>query len=176
MPNIDLVSEDEARAIILQWGILHDRQAGLSWFLPIIASEAFYMRFGETSWIGYADFERHQIVKRKFFDELHSYSTILVSVQRPATTAKTVMLWTCRHRPEGSPTSELLKARLEHTWEFRRCPSTGRPYMQGHVVDRFEYLDGFRPLADPSTARSDDPHLDPRWPTTGAPAGATGDD
>jgi len=154
------VSEAEARDIILQWGRLHDEQAGLSAFLPIIAEEGFYMRFGEKSWVGYADFEAHQIVKRKFFDEFHDYTGILVTVGAP-TTAKTKMQWTYRHRPENSPRSQLLKAHLEHTWEFRRCPKTGRAFMQGHVVDLFEYEAGFRP----DDRQEYDPHLDARWRT-----------
>ncbi len=154
------VSEAEARAIILEWGSLHDLQAGLSAFLPLIAEEGFYMRFGEKSWIGYADFEAHQIVKRKFFDELHDYTDIQIAAGDPAT-AHTTMQWTCRRRPENSPRSQLLKARLEHTWEFRRCAKTGRPFMQGHVVDLFEYEAGFRP----DDVQEYDPHVDGKWRT-----------
>ncbi len=105
-------AEAEARDIILQWGRLHDQQAGLSAFLPLIAEEGFYMRFGEKSWVGYADFEAHQIVKRKFFDELHDYTDIQVTEGDP-TVAQTRMVWTYRHRPENSPRSQLLKAHLE---------------------------------------------------------------
>ena len=85
---------------------------------------------------------------------------IAAKVENP-TTAKTIMFWTYRLRPDNSPRSQLLKARLEHTWEFRRCGRTGRPSMQGHVVDRFEYLPGFRP----EDRASYDPHLDSRWGT-----------
>jgi hypothetical protein len=159
------VSEEEAREIIQRWGHLHDLQAGLSAFIPLIAEDGFYMRFGEKSWVGYADFEAHQIVKRKFFDEFHDYIDIRVTVGLPATTANTTMVWTYRHRPDNSPTSRLLKAHLEHTWEFRRCPASARPYMQGHVVDRFDYLEGFRPDSDETSTKEIDPHLDPRWST-----------
>jgi len=107
--------------MILQWGRLHDLQAGLSAFIPIIAEEGFYMQFGEQRWEGYADFERHQITKRKFFDELHDYTDIRISVGDTVTAAKTHMQWTCRHRPENSPVSCRIKAHIEHTWEFRRC-------------------------------------------------------
>jgi hypothetical protein len=157
------VTEDEATTIIREWGRLHDLQAGLSAFLPLMAEDGFFMRFGEKTWTGYAAFEDHQITKRKFFDELHDYTEITVTVGHP-TTARTVMFWTYRFRPENSPRSHLLKARLEHTWEFRRCPRIGRPFMQGHTVDRFEYLPGFRP--DDQT--SYDPHLDSRWGTRGS--------
>jgi hypothetical protein len=154
------VTEDEARSIIQQWGRLHDAQAGLSAFMPLIAEDGFYMRFGEKSWVGYADFEAHQIVKRRFFDELHEYTDVKVSVGEP-TTAKTKMVWTYRHRPENSPRSQLLKAHLEHTWEFHRCAETGRPFMQGHVVDLFEYEAGFRP----DDVQEYDPHMDTKWRT-----------
>jgi hypothetical protein len=153
------VTEKEAREIILEWGRLHDLQAGLSAFLPIIAEEGFYMVFGTKRWEGYADFEDHQITKRKFFDEQHHYFDIRVEEGQEKTTAKTKMNWMCRYRPERSPKSKLIKAYLEHTWEFHRCPSTGRPYMQGHLVDLFEYEKGFRPDDDPEY----DPHLDTQW-------------
>ncbi len=155
------VTEDEARAIILQWGRLHDQQAGLSAFLPLIAEEGFYMTFGDKTWLGYADFEAHQIVKRKFFDEFHDYTDIQIMVGEPVTTAKTVMQWTFHQRPENSPRSQLLKAHLEHTWEFRRCEKSGRPFMQGHVVDLFEYEAGFRP----DDVQEYDPHVDLKWKT-----------
>ena len=120
VPALEPVSEDEARSIILEWGRLHDLQVGLSAFLPVIATDGFYMRFGDKQWVGYADFEAHQIAKRRFFDEIHDYTSIHVAVQEPFTIARKVMLWTYRHRTENSPTSQLMKARIEHTWEFRR--------------------------------------------------------
>ena len=155
------VTEEEARAIIQQWGRLHDQQAGLSAFLPIIAEEGFYMQFGVRRWVGYADFEDHQITKRKFFDEMHEYFDIQVEPGEEKTVAKTKMNWTYRYRPERSPKSKLIKAYLEHTWEFRRCAKTGRPFMQGHVVDVFEYESGYRP----DDEQEYDPHLDPGWKT-----------
>lgn len=88
------VAEQDARAIILEWSRLHDLQAGLSAFLPIIAEEGFYMQFGTMQWEGYADFEDHQITKRKFFDELHDYFDVSVEVGEEKTMAKTKMNWT----------------------------------------------------------------------------------
>ncbi len=155
------VTEKEAREIILEWARLHDLQAGLSAFLPIIAEEGFYMEFGTKRWEGYADFEDHQITKRKFFDEQHHYFDIRVHEGEEKTIAKTKMNLTYSYRPERSPRSKLIKAYLEHTWEFHRCPRTGRPYMQGHVVDLFEYEKGFRPDDD----QEYDPHLDTQWGT-----------
>ena len=155
------VTEQEARAIILEWSRLHDLQAGLSAFLPIIAGEGFYMQFGTKRWEGYTDFEDHQITKRKFFDELHDYFDVSVDVREEKTIAKTKMNWTYSYRPERSPKSKLIKAYLEHTWEFRRCPKTGRPFMQGHVVDVFEYEKGFRP----DDEQEYDPHMDTKWGT-----------
>jgi hypothetical protein len=155
------VTEEEARGIIRQWGRLHDVQAGLSAFLPIIAEEGFYMQFGTKRWVGYADFEDHQITERKFFDEVHEYVDIHVEVGEDKTLAKTKMNRTYSYRRERSPESQLIKAYLEHTWEFRRRSRTGRPFMQGHVVDVFEYEKGFRPDED----QEYEPHLDPNWKT-----------
>ena len=97
------VTEEEAKKIILEWARLHDLQAGLSAFLPIIAEEGFYMEFGGKRWEGYADFEDHQITKRKFFDEVHEYFDIRVDVGEEKTIAKTKMNSTYRYRPERSP-------------------------------------------------------------------------
>jgi hypothetical protein len=161
MSALQPVTAAETHEIILQWGHLHDLQAGLSAFLPIIAADGFYMQFGTKRWEGYADFEDHQITKRKFFDERHEYLDIQVAEGDERTTAKTKMRWTYRYRPERSPTSKLIKAYLEHTWELRRCPQSGRAFMQGHVVDVFEYEAGFRPDDPPEY----DPHLDLNWKT-----------
>src|SRR5689334_14229646 len=111
------VTDAEARVIIQQWATLHDLQAGLSAFLPFIAEDGFYMQFGTKRWVGYADFEDHQITKRRFFDERHEYFDIHVEPSAEKTIAKTKMHWTYRYRPERSPTSKLIKAFLEHAWE-----------------------------------------------------------
>ena len=156
-----LVTEQEATEIIMEWGRLHDLQAGLSAFLPIIAEEGFYIQFGTKRWEGYADFEDHQETKRKFFDEVHDYYDIRVEVGDEKTIAKSKMHWTYRYRPERSPKSKLCKAYIEHSWEFRRCPKTDRAYIRGHVVDLFEYEKGFRPDEEQTYV----PHIDPQWGT-----------
>jgi hypothetical protein len=163
MANTAPVTEEEARAIIQEWARLHDLQAGLSAFLPFIASDGFYMQFGGKRWVGYADFEDHQITKRRFFDEKHEYFDIQVTPGEEKTIARSKMHWTYRFRPERSPTSKLIKAYIEHIWEFRRCPKTGRAFMQGHIVDLFEYEKGFRPDDEPQY----DPHIDTRWQSRG---------
>lgn len=156
------VTEDEARFIISEWGRLHDLQAGLSAFLPLIAGQGFYMQFGAKRWEGYADFEDHQITKRRFFDESHDYHAIQIEVGTERTVARTQMRWQARYRPGRSPKSRLIKADLEHTWEFRRCARTGRAFMQGHIVDSCRFEPGFAP--DDQTEY--DPHVDPKWKTT----------
>src|ERR1700753_1209123 len=129
MRELSPVTEAEARQIILEGGRCDHLQAGLSAFLPLIAEDGFYMQFGAKRWIGYADFEDHQITKRKFFDERHDYFDIRVEPGEEKTLARTKMTWTYRYRPERSPISKLIKAYLEHTWEFRRCSKTGRAFM-----------------------------------------------
>jgi hypothetical protein len=161
MTQLTPVTGEEARHIIQEWARLHDLQAGLSAFLPFIAEDGFYMEFGNKRWVGYADFENHQITKRKFFDENHEYFAIDVQPGAEKTIAKTKMHWTYRWRPTGSPTSKLIKAYLEHTWEFRRSPTSGKPFMQGHRVDVFEYEKGFRP----DEVEEYDPHIDSKWRT-----------
>jgi hypothetical protein len=134
---------------------LHDLQAGLSAFIPIIAPVGFYMEFAGKRWEGYEGFEVHQLVKRRFFDELHETVDIRVTPGAEATRAWTLSHWNARYRPENSPRSRLIKTILEHDWEFRRDPASGRAFMQGHTVTRFEYLPGFAPEDEPD----DDPHL-----------------
>ena len=151
------VSEAEVRAIVKTWGQLHDRQAGLSAFLPFIAGEGFYMEFAGKRWEGYAGFEQHQVEKRRFFDELHETVELKVTPGTPATRAWTRSRWNARYRPEASPVSREIRTLIEHDWEFRR-DAAGRAVMQGHTVTRFEYLPGFAPDDTPRY----DPHLAPR--------------
>ncbi len=143
------VTTGEATKIIMEWARLYDLQAGLSEFLPYIAEEGFYMRFDRNDWLGYSDFEKHQIMKRRFFNEFHEYYDIKIEEGEEKTTATTKMNWVAHYRPENS----------EHLWEFRRCEKTGRPYMQGHSVELFEYIKGFAP----DEADNSDPHLDSKW-------------
>ncbi|MCA0304732.1 MAG: hypothetical protein LCH95_20180 [Proteobacteria bacterium] len=151
------VNEAEVRAIVKAWGELHDLQAGLSAFLPFIAAEGFYMEFAGKRWEGYAGFERHQVEKRRFFDELHETVELKVTPGTPVTRAWTRSHWNARYRPEASPVSRQIKTLIEHDWEFRR-DAAGRAFMQGHTVTRFEYLPGFAPDETPEY----DPHLEPR--------------
>ena len=150
------VSEAEARAIIAKWGQLHDLQAGLSAFLPIIARSGFFMEFAGKRWEGYEGFEAHQLVKRRFFDERHDTFEIHVIPGPESTHARTVSHWDASYRPENSPRSRMIKTLIEHDWEFRRDPATGEAFMQGHKVTKFEYLPGFAP----DDAADYDPHLD----------------
>jgi hypothetical protein len=151
------VSEAEARAIITKWGELHDRQVGLSAFLPLIARTGFYMEFAGKRWEGYEGFERHQIEKRRFFDEFHETLEMRLTPGVEATHAWTLSHWNASYRPEGSPRSHQIRTVIEHDWEFRRDPATGQAFMQGHKVTRFEYLPGFAPR----DVEEYDPHLDP---------------
>jgi hypothetical protein len=149
------VSEAEARAIIARWGELHDRQAGLSAFMPFIARTGFYLEFAGKRWEGYEGLELHQIEKRRFFDERHEMLELRMMPGAEATHAWTRSHWDARYRPQNSPRSRLIKTTIEHDWEFRRDPATGRAFMQGHKVTKFEYLPGFSPQEEPD----DDPHL-----------------
>lgn len=149
------VNEAEVRAIVARWGELHDLQAGLSAFIPIIATAGFYMEFAGKRWEDYEGFEVHQLVKRRFFDELHETVDIRITPGAPVTRAWTLSHWNASYRPENSPRSRQIKTVIEHEWEFRRDPANGRAFMQGHTVTRFEYLPGFAP-----EEKSDqDPHL-----------------
>ncbi len=155
------VTEAEIRAIVVRWGQLHDDQAGLSAFLPFIAAEGFYMEFAGKRWEGYAGFERHQVEKRRFFDELHETVELRIVPGYPVTRAWTRSHWNARYRPEASPRSRQIKTVIEHDWEFRRDPASGAAIMQGHTVTRFEYLPGFTPDGTPDY----DPHLAPKGPS-----------
>ena len=151
------ITEAEAREIIVEWGRLHDLQAGLSAFLPLIAREGFYLEFAGKRWEGYDGFERHQIEKRRFFDELHE--TVSIEMLPPAgdaTHVRTLSHWDASYRPENSPRSRRIRSIIEHDWEFRRDPATGRPFMQGHRVTKFDYRPGFAPDDTPEY----NPHLE----------------
>jgi hypothetical protein len=83
------------------------------------------------------------------------------------TIARTKMIWTAYYRPERSPRSKIMKSHLEHSWEFRRCAKTGRPFMQGHTVDLFEYLKGFAPRRPGAREEAEDAARDVPSPLAG---------
>jgi hypothetical protein len=150
------VTEAEARAIIAKWGELHDLQAGLSAFIPLIARTGFYMEFAGKRWEGYEGFERHQIEKRRFFDEWHETLEVRLMPAADATHAWTLSHWDASYRPENSPRGRRIKTLIEHDWEFRRDPASGVAFMQGHKVTKFDFLPGFAP----DDAQHYGPHLD----------------
>lgn len=156
MTTTEPVTESEARAIIAEWGRLHDLQAGLSAFIPLIAPTGFYMEFDGKRWEGYAGFEAHQLVKRRFFDELHDTFEVRITPGADSTHASTRSHWNASYRPENSPRSRTIKTAIEHDWEFRRDPANGRAFMQGHKVTKFDYLPGFAP----ADVQDYDPHLE----------------
>lgn len=156
MPK-DPVTEAEIRSLIVQWNRLQDRQAGLAEFLPMIAREGFYLEFDRTRWEGYEGLEAHQLLKRRFFDESHDTFEVHVFPESGAVHARTIAHWNAHYRPDGSPHSKQIKTRIEHDWEFRRDPSSGRAVMQGHKVTKFEYLPGFAP---DGASGGEVPHLD----------------
>ena len=151
------ITEAEARAIIAKWGELHDLQAGLSAFIPFIARTGFYMEFAGKRWEGYEGLERHQIEKRRFFDERHDTFEVRMMPGADSTHAWTLCHWDASYRPENSPRSRRIKTLIEHDWEFRRDPTSGAAFMQGHKVTKFDYLPGFAPDDAPTY----DPHLNP---------------
>src|SRR5258708_9620425 len=103
------VTEAEARTVIAKWGELHDLQTGLSAFIPIIAGTGFYMEFAGKRWEAYEGFERHQIEKRRFFDERHDTFEVRVTPGGDATHAWTLCHWDASYRPENSPRSRRIK-------------------------------------------------------------------
>jgi hypothetical protein len=157
------VSEAEARAIIAEWGRLHDLQAGLSAFIPFIARTGFYMEFNGKRWEGYEGFETHQVVKRRFFDELQDTYAIRVVPAPSVTRAWTKSRWNASYRPENSARSRTIKTLIEHEREFRRDAATGAAFMQGHTVTKFAYLPGFAP----DDEQEYDPHLESHRDRTG---------
>lgn len=121
------VTEAEARTIIIaEWGRLHDLQAGLSAFIPLIARTGFYMAFDGKRWEGYAGFEEHQLVKRRFFDELHDTFEARVIPGTDSTHAWTRSHGNACYRPENSPRSKTIKSLIEHDWEFAAIPQPAR--------------------------------------------------
>lgn len=157
------VTADEAQAIIDEWARLQDTQAGLAAFLPIVADDGFLLQSPAESrrWEGHAGLEAHQEMKRFFFDEEHDFRDVRIAPGEERTIAWTCLGWEARYRPQGSPTSKVVKAHMEHEWEFRRCGRTGRPYVLRLTVDSFEYRKG----CGPETSVAGIPYLDPGLPT-----------
>lgn len=156
------VDAEEARAIIDTWVRLQLEQAGSAAFAPIVAEEGFLLQAPtvERCWEGLDGLEEHQRVKRFFFDEELAVRDVRVAPGAQRTLAWTCTGWAASYRPQGSPRSFSVRAYMEHEWELRRCPRTGRAFLQRLTTDLFEYRKGHAP----AEAVAGNPYLDPGLP------------
>ena len=144
------VTEAEARVIIAKWSELHDLQAGLSAFIPFIARTGFYMEFAGKRWEGYEGLERHQIEKRRFFDERHETLEVRLMPAADAAHAWTLSHWDASYRPENSPRSRRIKTLIE---QFR-YPRLGPGQMWTRAAEFVEAgIGGDRPTKARSPRR-----------------------
>lgn len=142
-----MVTADEAKHLVREWGRRQDEHLGLAGFLDILADDGFNMKFGENTWHGFADFEAHQRLKDKFFDEAHDYVEDGWDIQPAAgeTHVRSKMVWRCRTREDHAPRSMELCADLEHAWVMIRCPRRGTPVIQYHECLSLKWRDGQGP-------------------------------
>lgn len=153
-----MVTADEAKELIREWGRRHDEHLGLAGFMDILVEDGLVLKFGENEWHGYAGFEAHQKLKAKFFDEAHVYDENAweIEVADNETRARSKMMWECRTREGDAPRSRHLCADLDHRWVLVRCPRRGQPVIQFHECLSLEYRPGQGPEGD----HTGDVHLD----------------
>jgi len=134
------ITAEEVTAVIERWAALEEAQAGLSGYLDIVAPD---VRLDEpgTEWVGLDGLERRQLTRRGFFDESHEYSDVRIQSGADSAKAWTMLRWSARFRPEGSPVSRSVRARVEHEWELHRAPD-GRVVVRRRTVDAFAYREG----------------------------------
>ena len=150
------VTAEQATALIHQWGALFDQHVGLSQFLPILDEQNLVMKFRDQVWQGFAGFEEHLEIKRKFFDEVHAYddSAFEVEIKPDGTHVTSQMRWEASLREDSAPRSQRLKVDIQHRWIMKRCPRRNIPVIQFHEAEKFEYVPGFEP-----TGERDENHL-----------------
>lgn len=142
-----MVTEDEAKALIREWGRRHDEHLGLAGFMDILAEDGLVLKFGENEWHGYAGFEDHQRLKAKFFDESHVYDEDAwkIEVGERETRVRSKMTWACRTREALAPRSQALCADLRHAWRLIRCPRRGTPVILFHECLELVWREGQGP-------------------------------
>ncbi|WP_309386682.1 hypothetical protein [Cerasicoccus frondis] len=152
-----MVSADETKHLIREWGRRQDEHLGLAGFIDILAEDGFVMKFGDAEWRGYEGFEQHQKLKAKFFDEAHVYveDAWEIVVGETETQARSQMVWECRTREGDAPRSQSLCSDLEHRWVMVRCPRRGTPVIQYHECLSLKY----RPGQGPDGVHEGDVHL-----------------
>jgi len=152
-----MVSEEEAKELIREWGRRHDEHLGLAGFLDILSEDSFAMKFGDNEWNGFAGFEAHQRLKEKFFDEAHVYDEEAweFEFEDVETRVHSKMVWRCRTRAPHAPRSEQLCADLRHFWVLVRCPRRDKPVIEYHECQELKWRAGEGPSGD----HSGDVHL-----------------
>lgn len=145
-----MVTAEQAKQLIREWGRRQDEHLGLAGFLDIIANEGFIMKFADSEWHGYAGLEAHQKLKAKFFDESHEYDEHgwEIKVDGDETHVRSKMVWRCRTRDGDAARSELLCADLEHDWLMVTCPHRHTPVIQIHECRSLQWRPGQGPQGD----------------------------
>lgn len=159
MSTHKVLTEEEARHVVIAFWQMMDDHAPVHRLLTIVAEEGFEIGFRDRQrWLGLDGLEQHQEIKRPYFDEAHVPQLIDVTLLPDRAVVKTVMRWEASHRDPPAPRSERIKAVLHHTWEIIRSPRDGRPVVQSQIVESMRWLEGFAPRSNDND-KGDSPHL-----------------
>lgn len=145
-----MVTAEQAKQLIREWGRRQDEHLGLSGFLDIIAEDGFKMKFGENEWHGYKGLEAHQKLKGKFFDEAHVYDEDAweIEVGDAETRVRSKMVWECSTRDGDAARSQRMCADLVHDWIMVNCPHRHTPVILYHECVSLEWRPGQGPEGD----------------------------
>jgi ketosteroid isomerase-like protein len=140
-------TEADIRATAVDWYRALDRHDDLPAVLPYLVDDGLEMRFPEATARGHAGFaDWYKAVTNRFFDEVHTVSTVDISELSPDHAwVKVVVNWQARIWNPPAAKSLWLGFDAYQTWEMVPGPD-GRPQVKTYIVDALEPMPGSAPL------------------------------
>jgi hypothetical protein len=138
------LTDEVLNDFVAEWYRALDRHDNLVLVLPYLLDDGLECRFPETTKYGHAGFtEWYETVTRRFFDEVHTVTS--VDIERTgdpaaAVTVKVVVNWQAKIWDPPAPKSAWLGFNAYQTWEV--VPGPNGPQVKTYSVDRFEPMPG----------------------------------
>ena len=136
-------TEEDIRAAVADWYRALDRHDDLPSVLPYLVDDGLEMRFPEVTSRGHAGFaDWYKAVTNRFFDEVHTVSTVDISELSPDQAwVKVLVNWQARVWNPPAAKSLWLGFDAYQTWEMVPGPD-GRPLVKTYIVDSLEPMPG----------------------------------
>ena len=136
-------TEEDIRAAVADWYRALDRHDDLPSVLPYLVDDGLEMRFPEVTSRGHAGFaDWYKAVTNRFFDEVHTVSTVDISELSPDRAwVKVLVNWQARIWNPPAAKSLWLGFDAYQTWEMVPGPD-GRPLVKTYIVDSLEPMPG----------------------------------